>query len=62
MQGYEVRFYVYADSQEEADQAGRAVGSFVNDMARKGLAVTARKLTDAVQRWGSNVFVQNYFK
>lgn len=62
MKGYEVRFFVYADSQEEADQAGRAVGEFVDRMAGRGVAVTARRLIEATEKWGQNIFVQNYFK
>lgn len=61
MEGFEIRFKVYANSQAEADAATDALKAFVNDMARRGIAVTAQKLTDAVSRWKDNVFVSNYF-
>ena len=62
MDGYEIRFKVYAESQAEADEAARAIKAFIGDNARQGVAVTARRLTEAVSRWGSNPFVRNYFK
>ena len=62
MQGYEIRFNVYANSQEEADQASAAIKGFITENARKGIAVTARKLTEAVGRWKDSYFVTNYFK
>lgn len=62
MQGYEVKFNVYATSQDEAEAATKAIKSFINDMAGKGIAVTATKLTDAISKWKNNVFVTNYFR
>ena len=62
MQGYEVKFNVYAETQEEADATSQAVKTFITEMARRGVAVTATKLTSAVGKWGNNVFVVNYFK
>ena len=66
MQGYEVRFNIYAESQEEADAVSRAFKDFVNENARKGVAVTAAKINAAVRRWGGNAFIRerinNYFK
>lgn len=62
MRGYEVKFNVYADSQEEADQAAGAIKGFISKMASKGVAVSGRKITAAVERWKDNIFVQNYFK
>ena len=61
MQGYEVRFNVYAETSEEADAASSAIGRFVNELAARGIAVTAGKLTSAVSRWKNNPFVINYF-
>ena len=62
MHGFEVRFNVYAESQQEADNASQIIKQFVNDMAMKGIAVTASKISSAVSRWKNNVFVTNYFK
>ena len=62
MKGYEMRFNVYANSQEEADQASEAVKAFVTQLAMKGVAVTAEKITAAVGKWKDSYFVTNYFK
>ena len=62
MDGYEIKFKVYATSQEEADAATLAIKKFVSDMAIRGVAVTANKLSSAVDRWKNNIFVINYFK
>lgn len=62
MIGAKVTFNVYANSQEEADAASQAIASFVDNMAKQGVAVTANKLSQAVQSWGNNPLVRNYFK
>ena len=50
MEGYEVKFRVFANSQEEADRAGKAAGAFVNRLAARGIPVTAARLAEAVER------------
>ncbi len=62
MGGYEIRFNVYAESQAEADAASAAIKQFISAKARTGIAVTAVKLTEAVEKWKDNYFVNNYFK
>lgn len=62
MGGYEVKFNVYANSQEEADAASAAIKAFISEKARAGVAVTATKLTQAVEKWKDNYFVTNYFR
>ena len=62
MQGFEIKFNVYAETKSEADTATQAIKTFVTEMASRGIAVTANKLTSAVERWRNNVFVINYFK
>ena len=62
MQGYQVSFNVYAESQQEADAASLAIKSFITEQARQGRAVTAVKITEAVGRYKNNYFVTNYFK
>lgn len=58
MQGFEVKFNVYAESQEEADAVSQAFKDFVNDYARNGIAVTATKIQEAFKRWGGNALVR----
>lgn len=62
MDGFEIKFNVYANSQEEADRAAAAIKSFISEKARGGIAVTADKLTSAIARFKDNYFVSNYFK
>ena len=62
MQGYEVRFNIYANTQDEADAASNAIKGFISEMANKGIAVTANKIGAAVEKWKHNIFVTNYFK
>ena len=62
MQGYEIRFNVYADSQAEADKASDAIKAFISARASEGIAVTANKLADAVARYKDNYFVSQYFR
>ena len=59
MNGYEIKFNIYADSPEEVEAARMSIVSFINQHAQNGRAVTARKLTEAVSRWDKNPFVKN---
>ena len=62
MQGFMISFNVYANSQKEADEASVALRAFVDNQARQGRAVTARKLTDAINKYKNNYFVNAYFE
>lgn len=62
MRGYELKFNVYAQSQEEADTATSAIKAYISSLASRGIAVTAARITTAVERWKDNHFVANYFK
>lgn len=59
MKGYEIRFQIYADSDEEVEDARRAIVDFIAEHARSGRAVTGRKLADAIRNWKSNIIVKN---
>ena len=61
MQGFEVKFNVYANSREEADAATAAIKAFISEKAGQGIAVTAARLTEAVNRYKDNYFVTQYF-
>jgi hypothetical protein len=62
MGGYEVKFNVYADCQQEADLASTVIKQFISDLALRGIPVTATKIAEAVNKWKGNHFVINYFK
>ena len=59
LQGYEIRFNIYANSQDEVDKAREALVGFINQNARCGRAVTALKIAEAVSRWDENPIVMN---
>ena len=62
MQGYEVKFNVYANSQEEADFASALIKQFITEQAQKGVAVTATRIAEAVEKWKGSYFVSSFFK
>lgn len=62
MEGYKIEFNVYAENQQEADEAAETIKRFISAQAQEGRAVTAKKISEAVTRWGNNFFVKNYFK
>lgn len=62
MGGYEVKFNVYANSQEEADRASQMIKSFITEKANQGIAVTADRLVAAINRYKDNYFVASFFK
>ena len=62
MRGFEIKFNIYAESQGEADMATDAIKAFINAKAQQGIAVTAEKLTAAINKYKDNYFVTNYFK
>ena len=59
MKGYEVKFNVYANSQQEADMAAQAIKAFISEHAKQGRAVTAMKIANAIPKWKDNVLVRN---
>lgn len=59
MEGYEIKFKIYADSEEEAKMAEAAIKGFINQHALEGRAVTGNKVANAVNNWRSNPFVRN---
>ena len=59
MQGYEIKFNIYAESDQEVEEARSAIIGFINQHAQQGRAVTAHKVADAVRNWESNPIVKN---
>lgn len=59
MQGYEVKFKIYAESQEEADQVSQAFKDFVENQRLQGRAVTATKLKTAMAKLEGNPFIKS---
>lgn len=65
MKGFEIKFNIYADSEEEARKAETAIKGFISEHAKHGRAVTGEKISKAVGSWQANPFVKsqiiNYF-
>ena len=63
---FNVSFYIWASNENEAYELGREIGSFIDEQGRNGRKVTAKKLLQAIHKWGDNSLVRNtinnYFK
>lgn len=59
MQGFEIKFNIYAESAEEAEEGRRAIVSFIDALAKQGRAVRGRKIAEAVGRWDKNPFIKS---
>ena len=66
MKGYPITFNIYAESEQEAEEARMAIVAFIGQHARQGRAVTGRKIAQAIANWDKNLIVKNhiinYFK
>lgn len=66
MEVFPITIKIYAESEQEADEARRALGGFVDQMGRRGIRVTGGKIAEGVSRWERNAFVRqqiiNHFK
>jgi len=59
MNVYPISIKIYADDEQEAQLAQKALGQFVNDMGAMGIPVTGRKIADAIPRWNKNAYVKS---
>jgi hypothetical protein len=57
-----IKFYVYCDDDNEADELSRTLYSFVEDKRKQGIAVTAKRLTEALNKYKNNFFLNNFLK
>lgn len=58
MEGYEIRFKIYANNEAEVEEARQAIVGFIADNARQGRAVSAKKIAQAAARWQDNPFIK----
>jgi hypothetical protein len=58
----EIRFLVYANNDDEAEKLSDALFAFVDEKRMKGIAVTANALTDALNKYKGNIFVNQFLK
>ena len=59
MKGHKIEFEIYANSQEEADDAKKAIVGFINELAYNGCAVSGYKISQALRKWRSNMIIRN---
>lgn len=59
MKGYKIQFELYANSEQEAECARKAIVTFIGELANCGRAVTGQKLSEALPKWKDNVLVRN---
>ena len=59
MQGYEIKFNIYAESAEEATVARNAIVGFIDALAKQGRAVTGCKVAEVAAQWDKNPFVKS---
>lgn len=59
MKGYKIQFELYANSEQEAESARKAIVTFIGELANCGRAVTGQKLSEALPKWKDNVLVRN---
>jgi hypothetical protein len=62
MQPYQAKIYIYADSQEQVSAFESAFNQLVNDKRQLGIAVSAEKLLQAIDRFGGSFFINHYLK
>lgn len=62
MQPYKAQIDVYAESESEVAVLQDTFRALVNAKRNKGIAVTAKALTTALERFTDNFFVDNFLK
>lgn len=59
MKLHKIEIQLYADNDEQASEAGKALSGFVGQMLGMGRAVTAPKVIEAMSKWQDNPLVKN---
>lgn len=62
MQPLQITFYAYCESEAEAKELEKALYDFVNAKREQGVAVRATKLTEAINQYKDNFFVNNFIR
>lgn len=58
MKVYNITIPIYADNENEAQQASKALFDFVNGYRMRNIAVTGAKITKALNKVNGNAFVK----
>ena len=59
MKVYQLQTPIYAESESEVVGLRNAIVAFINEHRQHGRAVSARKVTEAIRNWDSNIIVKN---
>lgn len=59
MKVYQLQTPIYAESESEVVELRNAIVAFINEHRQHGRAVSARKVTEAIRNWDSNILVKN---
>ena len=59
LQGFEIKFNIYANNEQEVEDAKCAIIDFISQHAQCGRAVTATKIAEAARNWQKNPIVKN---
>lgn len=59
MKVYQLQTPIYAETESEVVELRNAIVAFINEHRQHGRAVSARKVTEAIRNWDSNIIVKN---
>ena len=59
LQGYPIQFNIYATDEQEVEELRRSIVGFIGLHASHGRAVTAKKVTKALNEWDKNPIIKN---
>lgn len=59
MKVYQLSTPIYAENESEVVELRNAIVAFINEHRQHGRAVSARKVTEAIRNWDSNIIVKN---
>lgn len=62
MKAYQATIYVYAEDESEVKELEKRFFDFVNEKRNQGVAVSAKKMTAALEKFKNNYFVNNYLR
>ena len=62
MQPHKIEFYAYCENEDEAKELSNALYDFVNAKRTQGVAVRAKKITEAIAKYKDNFFVNNFLR
>ena len=62
MQGFPITFNIYANDAQEVETLRFVITEFIRKHAEEGRAVSAKKLTEAIQNCENNPIIRNRVK